>query len=76
MTHRRLTTDEIRSLQKEINNLCYDIEKFKESSEREDNRAYNSHLRTILTECISDTINNLYSIVKDTQQGVTGYGPL
>lgn len=76
MTHQRLTMDELRSLQTEVNALCYDMDKFQEAASQEDNRRYNNHFQHILSGCIHDTITNLYSIIKDTHQGVTEYGTL
>jgi hypothetical protein len=76
MELKRLTMDEIRSLQNEVNALCYDMDKFQEAESQEDNRRYNNHFQHILSGCIQDTITNLYSIIKDTHQGVSEYGSI
>ena len=73
--NKNLTTDEIRSLKDEIRILSYDMDKFLEAASQEDNRKYNSNFQRLLSECIHDTIDNLYSIIKYTHQGVTGHGP-
>lgn len=73
--NKNLTTDEILSLKNEIRILTYDMDKFLEAASKEDNRRYNNNFQNLLSECIHDTIDNLYSIIKYTHQGVTGHGP-
>lgn len=68
--NKKLTTDEIRFLDNENKILCSDLESFKELSLKENNTKDNSNFRNSLSECIHDTIINLYSIIKDNKQGV------
>ena len=74
--NKNLTTDEIRSLKDEIRILSYDMDKFLEAASQEHNNKYDHNFRNLLSECIHDTIDNLYSIIKYTHQGVTVRGPI
>jgi len=74
MELKRLTTDEIRSLKTEIKILTYNLDQFLETEEKADNINYQSSLKSFLSKSIHNTIDDLYSIVKDTGQGYDPYG--